>query len=79
MKRRVHACCCCERQPRKRLISGAAGRVVLFRRREFRCFCVSERLFCVFAAEVPVRTHGRGQRERSLIREDRSNTLAFPG
>lgn len=34
---------------------------------------------CVFAAEVPVRTHGRGQRERSLIRSDGSSTRAFPG
>lgn len=34
---------------------------------------------CACSSEVLVRTHGRGQRERSLIKTDRSNTLAFLG
>lgn len=37
------------------------------------CVCA-----CARSGEVLVRTRGRGQRERSLIKTDRSNTLAVP-
>lgn len=34
---------------------------------------------CTCSSKLPVRTHGRGQRGRLLIKTDRSNTLVFPG
>lgn len=60
---------------RKRLISGAA----VVRHPESGHFRASvDPFFRVLAAEAPPRTCGRGQREQSLIREDRSDALAFP-
>ena len=46
------------------------------------CFCECMHSGFVLApafSEVLVRARGRGQRERSLIKTDRSNTPAFPG
>lgn len=57
---------------RKRLISGAA----VVRHPESGH---ADPFFRILAAEAPPRTCGRGQRKRSLIREDRSDALAFPG